>query len=158
MGAKENGGLIKIPAMFKSAMLRPCRALMLSLPWLLVGQTALAMGWFNKEPKMLQTELSAAELQKLSIQSGWSNDDPKLMMFEVGNQLSGPIFCTGASFEFKDGKKRNQAFEPKLYIPSKNARRVSVRDIDKQSLKTFGFSCLCMKYSPTGPCEDPFKK
>lgn len=120
--------------------------------------TAQAMGWFSSEPKMIQTELTAAELRRLSIQSGWSSDDPQLMMFEVGNQLSGPIFCTGASFEFKDGRKRNQAFEPKLYIPSKATRRVSVRDIDKSSLKNFGFSCLCMKYTPTGPCEDPFKK
>ena len=84
-------------------------------------------------------------------------DDPLLMLFEVGNQLSGPVFCVGASFEFKDGKKRNQAFEPNLYIPSNNSRRVSVRGIDKKQLKTFGFSCLCMKASPQGPCENAFK-
>ncbi len=120
--------------------------------------TAQAMGWFSSAPKMIQTELTAAELRNLSIQSGWSSDDPKLMMFEVGNQLSGPIFCTGASFEFKDGRKRNQAFEPKLYVPSNTKRRVSVRDIDKAGLKNFGFSCLCMKYTSEAPCEDPFKK
>ena len=116
------------------------------------------MGWFSKEPRMIQTALSPTELQQLNIQSGWSSDDPKLMLFEVGNKLSGPVFCTGASFEFKDGKKRQQPFEPKLYIPTKTSRRVSVRDIDKTSLKNFGFSCLCMKYTPAGPCEDPFKK
>ena len=129
------------------------------LVWALVPSCAVthAMGLFSSEPPLRQTELSPAELQQLKIQSGWSNDDPKLMLFEVGNKLSGPIFCVGASFEFKDGKKRNQAFEPKLYIPSNNSRRVSVRDIDKKQLKTFGFSCLCMKASPQCPCEKAFK-
>jgi hypothetical protein len=117
----------------------------------------MAMGLFSSTPALRQTELNPAELSKLQIQSGWSNDDPQLMLFEVGNKLSGPIFCVGASFEFKDGKKRNQAFEPKLYIPSNNSRRVSVRGIDKKELKTFGFSCLCMKASPQGPCENAFK-
>lgn len=130
--------------------------------WALVGglcicANASAMGLFSSERVLRQTELTPAELQQLKIQSGWSSDDPKLMLFEVGNKLSGPIFCVGASFEFKDGKKRNQAFEPKLYIPSNNSRRVSVRDIDKKQLKTFGFSCLCMKASPQGPCENAFK-
>lgn len=131
--------------------------------WLMVATLAplspsiQGMGFFSSEPVLRQTELSPAELQQLKIQSGWSNDDPKLMLFEVGNKLSGPIFCVGASFEFKDGKKRNQAFEPKLYIPSNNSRRVSVRDIDKKELKTYGFSCLCMKASPQGPCENAFK-
>jgi hypothetical protein len=127
--------------------------------WLLslVVTQSLSMGLFSKEPPLRQTELSPAELSQLKIQSGWANDDPKLMLFEVGNKLSGPVFCVGASFEFKDGKKRNQAFEPKLYIPANNSRRVSVRDIDKKELKTFGFSCLCMKASPQGPCENAFK-
>ena len=114
------------------------------------------MGLFSKEVKLRQTELSPAELQQLTIQSGWSNDEPDLMMFEVGNKLSGPIFCVGASFEFKDGKKRNQAFEPKLYIPSKATRRVSVRGIEKKNVKTFNMSCLCMKAHAQGPCEKDF--
>ena len=132
-------------------------------PWLLlIGlmqaiTSSQAMGLFSSEPPLRQTELSPAELQQLKIQSGWSGDDPQLMLFEVGNKLSGPVFCVGASFEFKDGQKRNQPFEPKLYIPSNNSRRVSVRGIDKKQLKTFGFSCLCMKASPQGPCENAFK-
>ena len=118
----------------------------LSLLWLL-GMLSLnvqAMGFFDKSVKLRQTELSPAELQQLSIQSGWSNDEPDLMMFEVGNKLSGPIFCIGASFEFKDGKKRNQAFEPKLYVPASATRRVSVRGIEKKHVKTFNMSCLCI--------------
>ena len=130
---------------------------LLLIVMLTMGGNALAMGFFSSEPQLRQTELSPAELAQLKIQSGWANDDPQLMLFEVGNKLSGPIFCVGASFEFKDGKKRNQAFEPKLYIPANNSRRVSVRGIDKQALKTFGFSCLCMKASPQGPCENAFK-
>jgi len=114
------------------------------------------MGWFSKEAKLRQTELSVADLQLLNIQSGWSNDEPDLMMFEVGNKLSGPVFCVGASFEFKDGKKRNRAFEPKLYIPSNATRRVSVRGIEKKNVKTFNMSCLCMKASQQGPCEKDF--
>ena len=115
-----------------------------------------AMGWFGKQPKLRQTELTPAELQQLSIQSGWSNDEPDLMMFEVGNKLSGPVFCIGASFEFKDGKKRNQAFEPKLYIPPKALRRVSVRGIEKKNVKNFSMSCLCMKEHAQGSCEKDF--
>lgn len=115
-----------------------------------------AMGLFSKEVKMRQTELSTAELQQLTIQSGWSNDEPDLMMFEVGNKLSGPIFCIGASFEFKDGKKRNQSFEPKLYVPAKATRRVSVRGVEKKNVKTFNMSCLCMKANAQGPCEKDF--
>lgn len=126
-----------------------------SLLWLVLifSISAQAMGLFSKEVKLRQTELTPAELQQLTIQSGWSNDEPDLMMFEVGNKLSGPIFCVGASFEFKDGKKRNQAFEPKLYIPSKATRRVSVRGIEKKNVKTFNMSCLCMKAHAQGPCE-----
>ena len=115
-----------------------------------------AMGLFKKEPPLRQTELSSGEIQQLSIQSGWSNDEPDLMMFEVGNKLSGPIFCVGASFEFKDGKKRNQAFEPKLYVPASATRRVSVRGIEKKHVKTFNMSCLCMKANAQGPCEKVF--
>ena len=123
---------------------------------LLCHASASSMGWFSKEAKLRQTELSVADLQLLNIQSGWSDDEPDLMMFEVGNKLSGPVFCVGASFEFKDGKKRNRAFEPKLYIPSNATRRVSVRGIEKKNVKTFNMSCLCMKASQQGPCEKDF--
>jgi hypothetical protein len=131
----------------------------MSLLWLLgmAGVNVHAMGFFDKEAKLRQTELSVAELQQLSIQSGWSNDEPDLMMFEVGNKLSGPIFCIGASFDFKDGRKRHQAFEPKLYIPPNAVRRVSVRSIEKKNVQNFGMSCLCMKAQPQGPCEKAFK-
>ena len=115
-----------------------------------------AMGWFSKDMKLRQTELTPAELQQLHIQSGWSKEESDLMMFEVGNKLSGPIFCIGASFEFNDGKKRNQAFEPKLYIPSNATRRVRVKGIEKKKLKTFNMSCLCMKAQPQGICEKDF--
>ena len=140
-----------------TSILKGARTVLLAGGLLQACAVTHAMGFFSSGPVLRQTELSPAELQQLKIQSGWSNDDSKLMLFEVGNKLSGPIFCVGASFEFKDGKKRHQAFEPKLYIPSNNSRRVSVRDIDKKQLKTFGFSCLCMKASPQGPCENAFK-
>lgn len=115
------------------------------------------MGWFSHEDKLRQTELSPAELKQLNIQSGWSKEEPDLMMFEVGNKLSGPIFCIGASFDFKDGRKKHQAFEPKLYIPPNAVRRVSVRGIEKKNVQNFGMSCLCMKAQPQGPCEKAFK-
>mgnify|MGYP000614971581 CR=1 FL=1 len=111
------------------------------------------MGLFSKEVKLRQTELTPAELQQLTIQSGWSNDEPDLMMFEVGNTLSGPIFCVGASFEFKDGKKRSQGFDPKLYVPANAVRRTSIRGIEKKNVKSYNFSCLCMRASAQGPCE-----
>lgn len=116
-----------------------------------------SMGWFSHEDKLRQTELSQAELKQLNIQSGWSKEEPDLMMFEVANKLSGPIFCIGASFDFKDGRKRHQAFEPKLYIPPNAVRRVSVRGIEKKNVQNFGMSCLCMKAQPQGPCEKAFK-
>jgi hypothetical protein len=116
-----------------------------------------AMGWFAKQPSLQQTELSPAELKQLNIRSGWASDNPGLMLFEIGNQLSGPVFCIGASFEFNDGKKRTQSFDPKLYIPSKAVRKAAVRGIEKKDVKNFGFSCLCMKAAPEGPCENAFR-
>lgn len=115
------------------------------------------MGWFSHVPTLSQTELTPTELKQLNIRSGWSNDDPSLMLFEVANQNAGPVFCIGANFEFKDGKKRSHAFDPKLYVPSNALRRTAIRGIEKKDVKTFGFSCLCMKASPAGPCENAFR-
>jgi len=115
--------------------------------------TVQAMGWFASSPPLKQSELSPAELKQLQMQSGWSNEDPGLMLFEINNQLNAPVFCVGASFEFKDGKKRNQGFDPKLYIPAHSVRRTSIRGIQKKDVKSYNFSCLCMKASAQGPCE-----
>jgi hypothetical protein len=79
------------------------------------------------------------------------------MMFEVSNRLSGPIYCVGASFEMKDGKQRQHAFEPKIYVPTGQKRNASVRGIEKKNLKTYGFSCRCMKKAPQEVCENPYK-
>ena len=76
-----------------------------------------AMGWFSKDMKLRQTELTPAELQQLHIQSGWSKEESDLMMFEVGNKLSGPIFCIGASFEFNDGKNAIKHLSPSCTYP-----------------------------------------
>ena len=116
-----------------------------------------AMAWFSKQPTLRQTELTPTELRQLDIRSGWSSDDASLMLFEVSNQNSGPVFCVGANFEYQNGKKRSQAFDPKLYIPAKAVKKTSIRGIEKKEVKTFGFSCLCMKASPEGPCENAFK-
>ncbi len=124
---------------------------------LLGAGSAFAMGlWSAKEP-LKGFDLSPAELKQVSIQSGWSSDDPQLMMFEVSNRLSGPIYCVGASFEMKDGKQRQHAFEPKLYIPAAQKRNASVRGIEKKDLKTYGFSCRCMRKTAEGDCENPYK-
>ena len=116
-----------------------------------------AMAWFSKQPTLRQTELTPTEIRQLDIRSGWSSDDASLMLFEVSNQNSGPVFCVGANFEFQNGKKRSQAFDPKLYIPAKAVKKTSIRGIEKKEVKTFGFSCLCMKASPEGPCENAFR-
>ena len=115
--------------------------------------TTPAMGLFSGTQSLKQSELSHAELKQLQMQSGWSNDDPSLMLFEINNQLNAPIFCIGASFEFKDGKKRNQGFDPKLYVPAHSVRRTSIRGIQKKDVKSYNFSCLCMKVSAQAPCE-----
>jgi hypothetical protein len=122
-----------------------------------VGGPLFAMGWLSNEPALRQSELTPQELKLLGIRSGWSSDDASLMLFEVSNQNRGPVFCVGAHFEFKDGKKRAQAFDPKLYIPSNAVRKTAIRGIEKKDVKTFGFSCLCMKASPEGPCENAFR-
>ena len=133
-------------------------AKMLCVLGLWVGSGFLqAMGLLSNEPKLVQTELTPAEMKQLNIRSGWANDDPQLMLFEIGNGLSGPIFCVAASFDMKDGKQKVQAFDPKLYIPPKTVRRTSVRGVEKKEVKQFGFTCLCMKASPQGPCENAFK-
>ncbi len=123
----------------------------------LVSQAALPMGWWEAKEPLKGYDLSPTELKQVSIQSGWSSDDPELMMFEVSNRLSGPIYCVGASFEMKDGKQRQKAFEPKIYVPAGQERNASVRGIEKKNLKTFGFSCRCMKKAPQEVCENPYK-
>lgn len=123
----------------------------------LVSQAALPMGWWEAKEPLKGFDLSPTELKQLSIQSGWSSDDPELMMFEVSNRLSGPIYCVGASFEMKDGKQRQHAFEPKIYVPAGQKRNASVRGIEKKNLKTYGFSCRCMKKASQEVCENPYK-
>ena len=125
---------------------------------LLVGSKAVsAMGWWDAKEQLKGFDLSPTELKQVSIQSGWSSDDPQLMLFEVGNRLSGPIYCVGASFEMKDGKQRQHAFEPKIYIPAGQKRNASIRGIEKNHQKTYGFSCRCMKNTPEAACENPYK-
>jgi len=116
-----------------------------------------AMGWWDAKEPLKGFDLSPTELRQVSIQSGWSSDDPQLMMFEVSNRLSGPIYCVGASFEMKDGKQRQHAFEPKIYVPAGQKRNASVRGIEKINLKSYGFSCRCMKKAPQEVCENPYK-
>jgi hypothetical protein len=112
-----------------------------------------AMGLFTSAPSLKQSELTAAELKQIQMQSGWSNDDPGLMLFEINNHLDAPVFCIGANFEFKDGKKRSQGFDPKLYVPANAVRRTSIRGIEKKDVKNYNFSCMCMRASSQGPCE-----
>ena len=116
-----------------------------------------ALGWWDAKEPLKGFDLSPTELKQISIQSGWSSDDPELMMFEVSNRLIGPIYCVGASFELKDGKQRQHAFEPKIYVPAGQKRNTSVRGIEKKNLKTYGFSCRCMKKAPEADCENPYK-
>lgn len=111
------------------------------------------MGWFSRPPPLKQSELTPAELKQLVMQSGWSNDDPGLMLFEINNHVNAPVFCIGASFEFKDGKKRNQSFDPKLYVPANAVKRTGIRGIEKKDVKSYNFSCLCMRASAQGPCK-----
>ena len=115
------------------------------------------MGAWNSKEQLRGFDLSPNELKQISIQSGWSSDDPQLMMFEVGNRSSGPIYCVGASFDMKDGKKIQHSFEPKLYVPADQKRNASVRGIEKKNLKSFGFTCRCMKQAPQAVCENPYK-
>ena len=115
------------------------------------------MGAWNSKEQLRGFDLSPTELKQISIQSGWSSDDPQLMMFEVGNRLSGPIYCVGASFDMKDGKKIQHSFEPKLYVPADQKRNASVRGIEKKNLKRFDFTCRCMRQAPQAVCENPYK-
>ena len=141
-----------------SKIIRGARPALIGLTFgLLLSNCVCAMGLFSQDKGLRQTELTPEELKQLVIQSGWSSDDPGLMLFQVKNQLTGPIFCIGANFEFKDGKKGVKAFDPKLYIPSNSVRRTAIKGIEKKDVKNFGFSCLCMKAKATGPCENAFK-
>jgi hypothetical protein len=120
---------------------------------LLTLTKAFSMGLLQTSPTLKQSELTAAELKQIQMQSGWSNDDPGLMLFEINNHLDAPVFCIGANFEFKDGKKRSQGFDPKLYVPANAVRRTSIRGIEKKDVKSYNFSCMCMRAQANGPCE-----
>ena len=105
-----------------------------------------------------EVKLSASELGKVSIQAGWAKDNDHVLLFEVNNQLKGPIQCSGAQVDLKDGKTVGKAFMPKLFVPPANSRNASIPGVHKGTMKAYAVECTCFKKLGRGECVNPLKK
>ncbi len=127
---------------------------------LLAAVSVAAQAWNPFTPKSDNEELplSAEELKKVQENAGWAKDDDKTLIFEVHNDLKGPIACSGAQVELQDGKHMSRGFTPKLFVPPGNSRFASFPGIVKGSMKSYGVTCSCFKKLGKGECINPLAK
>ena len=103
-------------------------------------------------------QLSSSELKFVNFNAGWSKDNEKVLLFEIRNQLKGPIQCSGAQVELTDGTHVLKGFMPKLFVPSDNSRFASVPGIVKGTMKSYNVGCSCFKKMGKGDCQNPLEK
>ena len=131
--------------------------LLMVLGW---GFSLLAQAWnpFGSHNDNEDVPLSSEEMKKVQQKAGWSNDNDKTLLFEIRNDLSGPIVCAGAQVELKDGGRLTKAFNPKLFVPANNSRIASIPGVQKGSMKSYSVPCSCFKKSGRGECVNPLAK
>jgi len=120
----------------------------------------LAQAWnpFSSQNDNEDVPLSSDEMKKVQQKAGWSNDNEKTLLFEIRNDLSGPIVCAGAQVELKDGGRVAKAFSPKLFVPAGNSRIASLHGVQKGTMKSYSVPCSCFKKSGRGECVNPLAK
>jgi hypothetical protein len=120
----------------------------------------LAQAWnpFSSHNDNEDVPLSSDEMKKVQQKAGWSNDNEKTLLFEIRNDLSGPIVCAGAQVELKDGGRVAKAFSPKLFVPAGNSRIASLPGVQKGTMKSYSVPCSCFKKSGRGECVNPLAK
>jgi hypothetical protein len=119
---------------------------------------ALAWNPFSSTSDLEDVQLSPEELKGVNFNAGWAKDNEKILLFEVKNQLKGPIQCAGANVELTDGGHVSKGFMPKLFVPSNNSRFASIPGIVKGSMKSYVVICSCFKKLGKGECQNPIQK
>lgn len=112
---------------------------------------------FTSNNGVEEVQLSAAEMAAMKINAGWSNDDPKTLLFEIHSDNTGPIQCASISVELKDGGHASKSLVPKLFVPPKSSKFVSVPNVMKGTMKSYSVGCTCYKKSAKGECVHPLK-
>ena len=120
----------------------------------------LAQAWnpFGSHNDNEDVPLSGGEMKKVQQKAGWSNDNEKTLLFEIRNDLQGPIQCAGAQVELNDGGHVSKAFSPKLFVPAGNSRIASIPGVQKGTMKSYSVPCSCFKKQGRGECINPLAK
>jgi hypothetical protein len=121
---------------------------------------AFALAWnpFASHNDNEDVPLSADEMKRIQQKAGWSNDNDKTLLFEIRNDLSGPIQCAGAQVELNDGGHIAKGFTPKLFVPAGNSRIASIPGVQKGTMKSYSVPCSCFKKLGRGECINPLAK
>jgi len=119
-----------------------------------------AQAWnpFSSKSEFEDVPLSNNELKLVNFNAGWAKDNEKTLLFEIRNQLNGPIQCSGAQVELTDGSHVSKGFMPKLFVPPENSRFASIPGIIKGTMKSYSVGCSCFKKLGKGDCQNPMKK
>jgi hypothetical protein len=122
---------------------------------LMLSFNALAWNLFSIED-VSEVTLSKAELQKVKVNAGWAKGEDQPLIFEVTNDLKGPIQCSAANVELNDGKTVSKVFVPKFAIPGQSTRNASM-PVVKGTMKSYALTCSCFKKKGSDACVNPLR-
>jgi hypothetical protein len=122
---------------------------------LMLSINALAWNPFSIED-ISEVALSKAELQKIKVNAGWAKGEDQPLIFEVTNDLKGPIQCIAANVEVNDGKTVSKIFVPKFAIPGQTTRNATM-PVVKGTMKSYALACSCFKKKGSDACVNPLK-
>jgi hypothetical protein len=122
---------------------------------LMLSINALAWNPFSIED-ISEVALSKAELQKIKVNAGWAKGEDQPLIFEVTNDLKGPIQCSAANVEVNDGKTVSKIFVPKFAIPGQTTRNATM-PVVKGTMKSYALACSCFKKKGSDACVNPLK-
>ncbi len=104
----------------------------------------------------IEVALSKAELQKVKVNAGWAKGEDHPLIFEVTNDLKGPIQCSAANVDLNDGKTVSKVFVPKFAIPGQTTRNATM-PVVKGTMKGYALTCSCFKKKGSDACVNPLK-
>jgi len=122
---------------------------------LMLSINALAWNPFSIED-ISEVALSKAELQKIKVNAGWAKGEDQPLIFEVTNDLKGPIQCSAANVEVNDGKTVSKIFVPKFAILGQTTRNATM-PVVKGTMKSYALACSCFKKKGSDACVNPLK-
>lgn len=118
---------------------------------------AFGFGLFGLDSGLRQFALQPQELARLKITGGWVEGAPDRLVFEVHNDLSRPVSCSGVHLELKGRESGLRALEPVIHIPPAQSRRAAVSGVRKAELRQYTLVCTCLRRQESGPCQRPFE-